>query len=193
MADAEKLLNEAQYAFQNIGYDSDGANRRQTARAKSLATTVMRKYPGSSEASIAHSILLRLGDNSYAPASKNQHAHSASPESQHSHVAVKAPVSGSTQLQRPKPEVGEQLQWAALIEKIFKLPKWALGVIFVFGMFLFGIFGPFILLPIIILAVMGSPLKSMFPQKSRQESNDVVRKINAWLLEEKLRNSKRGK
>ena len=192
MADAEKLLNEAQYAFQNIGYDSDGANRRQAARAKSLAQKVMRKYPGSSEANIAHSILLRLGDDSYSPGSKNQHVHSTSPETQHSHTVERTPVSNSMQSHRPKSEEGEELQWAALVEKIFQLPKWTLGVIFVFGTFLFGIFGPFILLPIIIFVVMGSPLKNMFPQKSRQESDQFVRKINTWLLEEKLRNSKRS-
>ena len=191
MAGAEKLLNEAQYAFQNIGYDSDGANHRQIARAKSLVQQVIRKYPDSSEASIAHSILLRLGDDNYALVSKNQHTHSAAPESQHSHVE-RTPVSGSSQLQRTKHASDEQLQWAALAERVFNLPKWSLGVIFIFALFLFGLIGPFILLPVIILVVMGSPLKTMIPQKPRHESDQFVRRINTWLLKEKLRNSKHG-
>jgi hypothetical protein len=69
--------------------------------------------------------------------------------------------------------------------------QWALGVAFIAGLFLFGIFGLFLLLPLIGLVIMGSPLKKMFSQKSQQSSDEFVRKINAWLLEEKLRNSKR--
>jgi hypothetical protein len=69
--------------------------------------------------------------------------------------------------------------------------QWALGVAFIAGLFLFGIFGVFLLLPLIGLVIMGSPLKKMFSQKSQQSSDEFVRKINAWLLEEKLRNSKR--
>ena len=60
MASAEKLLLEAEFAFRNISPGSTD-EKKFTARAKRYASTLVRKYPASSEAQQAHSILRHLG------------------------------------------------------------------------------------------------------------------------------------
>ena len=186
MASAEKLLNEAQYSFQNIGFDDSSDSRKNRSRAKSLAHKILRKYPGTSEAASAHALLLRLDATGYTP-TKNVHTHSKSPQNNHQHHKLRTPVAKNSSNSQTMPGNDVQLRWGDLIAKIFALPKPALFVLFVVGMFLFGVFGPFILIPAVILILLGSPLKRAFPNKTQRNSDEFVRKINAWLLEEKKR------
>jgi hypothetical protein len=71
------MLNEAQYAFQNVGYGSSDSNKY-AARAKSLARRILKKTPNGPEADAARSILDRLGERVPAPRTRNQHSHSTS-------------------------------------------------------------------------------------------------------------------
>ena len=183
MANAEQLLNRAQYAFQNIGYGNNPGSRKHTARARSNSMKVIRKYPGSSEAAIAHTILVRLDEDAYAAPSKFKHTHSTAPKNIHSHTDLRMPVPVQVSSRRSGNMSSEQLQWLKLIVRFFTLPKIVLGVFFLVGLFVFALFGPFILLPIAFLLILGSPLRQMFPEKNRQGADEVIRKINAWLDE----------
>jgi hypothetical protein len=99
VASAEKLLLEAEFAFRNISPGSTD-ERKFTARAKRYASKLVRKYPASSEAEQAHTILRHLGVgyssvksrlSTRRPASRSPHADHTR-ESPHRH-----------QLKTPKP------------------------------------------------------------------------------------------
>ncbi len=60
MAGAEELLHDAQYAVHGIGHGESRENRARSARAQSIAKKILRKYPGSIEATQAQGILDRL-------------------------------------------------------------------------------------------------------------------------------------
>ena len=65
MASAEQLLNEAQYALHSINSGESRDNGRNASRARALSKKIIRKFPTSTEANSAHSILRRLGDEAY--------------------------------------------------------------------------------------------------------------------------------
>ena len=75
MASAEKLLHEAQFAFQSISFGETPENKRNASRAKSLSLKIIRKHPNSMEASEAHAILRRLGEEAYSSKMSKQHQH----------------------------------------------------------------------------------------------------------------------
>ena len=60
MANAEKLLHEAEFAFRNISPGS-ADEKKYAARARRYASKLLRKYPASPEAEQANNILRRLG------------------------------------------------------------------------------------------------------------------------------------
>lgn len=181
MASAEKLLNKAQFAFQNIGYGDSPDSRKHRRRAKSLSMKIVRKYPGTTEANIAHSILLRLDEDAYATPSTFRHTHSTAPENDHSHADLRTPVPIQNVSQHAGNISSEHLKWLKLIERLFSLPKMVLGIFFLVGFFLFALFGPFLLIPIVFMLIAGSPMRKMFPEKNRQNADEVIRKINLWL------------
>ena len=75
MASAERLLNEAQYAFASISYGESLANKRYAVRARSLCRKILRRHPTSMEASEARAILKRLGEESYVSTLPDTHRH----------------------------------------------------------------------------------------------------------------------
>ncbi len=84
MASAEKLLLEAEFAFRNISPGSTD-EKKFTARAKRYASKLVRKYPASSEAEQAHSILrhLGVGYSSVKPRSSGSRLASPNPHVDH--------------------------------------------------------------------------------------------------------------
>lgn len=183
MASADELMREAQYAFQNISFGDSPDNRKNSARALSLATKVLRKYPSSPEATVARSILWRLGDEAYVKKFNEQHIHAVTVEGAHAHsyaelrsAAAEEPIGsvrGGT----------ERLDWQRLTERIFRLPKTAL-IMFVFaGTFLFGIFGPLLFIPLAMLVIFVTPLRALFPAKNQRAANEAIRRLNQWLKE----------
>jgi hypothetical protein len=76
LADASEILREAQYALQNVSHGSTDS-KKFASKAKSLANRVIRKFPNSSEAESARSILRRLGAQIPVSTTQNVHAHSA--------------------------------------------------------------------------------------------------------------------
>ena len=82
MASAEQLLHEAQYAFSCITYGESRQNRRNASRASSLCKKIIRKYPGTMEASEADAILKRMGERGYTSNLAVVHRHK-SPREHH--------------------------------------------------------------------------------------------------------------
>ena len=65
MADAEKLLHEAQYAFASITFGESLGNTRNRARARKLSMKILKQFPDTMYAQEAHAILMRLGDEAF--------------------------------------------------------------------------------------------------------------------------------
>ena len=184
MASADELMRDAQYAFQNISFADTPDNRKNSARALSLAAKVVRKYPNSPEASVARSILRRLGDETYAVKFSIQHSHATSAENSHAHTNSESPdvnlfePSGSAQGRR------EQLDWQRLTALVSKLPRTGWLIFAFLGIIFFALFGVFLLIPFVMLVLFASPMRTIFPAKNQQAADEVIRKINAWLREQ---------
>ena len=186
MANAEKLLHEAQFAFQSISFGDTPDNRRNAARATSLCKKIIRKYPASMEASEAHAILRRLGEEAYSSKMSSRHRH----VSQATHH--QAPSRTRTPMRTPTPEQQrtfivhdgiEALDWGALVMLISTIPKIVFGVIILAGFFLFALFGPFLFVPLIAFVLFTGPFRQMLKQEQRNNLNTLVQRINAFVAE----------
>lgn len=83
MADAGELLRDAQYAFYNITHGESPDNRKNKARAKSLARKIIRKFPTSAEADQAHQILEKMDPNTSTQSMLRLSEHPFDPLDQH--------------------------------------------------------------------------------------------------------------
>ena len=178
MASAEKLLREAQFAFQSISFGESRANDRNTSRASSLCRKIIRKYPGSMEAGEAHAILRRLGEEAYTSKMQVQHVHT-SPRENH-------------QAPRPDPEIRldedvemEVFNWAGLMSLLFMMPKLVFGIGAFAAFLLFGLFGWFIFLPLVAFVLLTGPFRQMLKPEQRREVNTFVAKANAFIEEQR--------
>lgn len=185
MASAEQLLNEAQYAFNSISAGESRENSRNRSRATSLCKKIIRKYPASTEASQAHSILRRLGEEAFLPQMPIVHRHgphdeahrSPEPTAQHSpDPAHQAPTGKVSHRDDAVP-----LDWSGLISVILATPKVVLGVVGFIVFVLFGIFGPFIFLALLALLFLATPVRALLKPKQRKEINAIVIQANAWI------------
>jgi len=182
MASAEKLLHEAQYAFQCISFGESFANTRNAAKATSLCKKIIRKYPTSMEASEAHALLRRLGEEAYSSKIAVRHRHISQTEH---HQAPSSNSRRGPEQQRTftvDNEV-ETLDWAGLVDIVFTMPKALLIVMAFFGIFLFGIFGSFLFLPLIGLVLFTGPFRQVLKQEQRDNLNTLVESINAFIAE----------
>jgi len=82
VSNADELLREAQYAFQNVSYGAMDSSKH-AAKAKSTARRILRKYPDSQEAVAARSILEKLGERVSGPKFNDQHVHVPQDEQHH--------------------------------------------------------------------------------------------------------------
>lgn len=178
MANAEKLLHEAQFAFQSISFGETRANDRNRSRASSLCRKIIRKYPASMEAGEAHAILRRLGEEAYISKMQVQHVHT-SPREHH-------------QAPRPEPDVrlGEDVKmeafnWAGLMSLLFMVPKLVFGIGVFAAFLLFGLFGWFIFLPLVAFVLLTGPFRQMLKPEQRREMNTFVAKANAFIEEQR--------
>jgi hypothetical protein len=176
MASAEQLLNEAQYAFQNISSGESKDNRRNASRARSLCRKIIRKFPTSTEADSAHAILKRLGDEAYTSRLDPQHRDSA----KHTFNEVPSPASQQKLTQGNEAVV---LDWGGLLHLIFNTSKSSLAVVGTVAFVLFAILGPFILFPLIALVLFTGPFKQMLKPKQRQKMNQFITRANAYVEE----------
>lgn len=182
MASAEKLLHEAQYAFQSISFGESFANTRNAAKATSLCKKIIRKYPASMEASEAHALLRRLGEEAYTSKIAVRHRHISQTE----HHKAPVPTARRTSEQQRTFTVDDEVQtldWAGLVDLVFTIPKALLIFIAFFGIFLFGLFGPFLFLPLIALVLFTGPFRQVLKQEQRDNLNTLIGSINAFIAD----------
>ncbi len=186
MASAEKLLHKAQYAFQCISFGESRENARNRSRAASLSRKIIRKYPDSMEAGEALALLRRLGEEAYRSEMPTRHRHITQAEHHGSRLArpeaadyaLRTPVSQSM-------DTGEQatetLDWGGLVALVFALPKVILGLIAFGGLFLFGLFGPFLFVPLVLFVLLTGPFRQMMKPKQRREMNAFIVRANDYI------------
>lgn len=193
MANAEKLLHEAHYAFHSISYGESRDNKRNRSRATSLCKKIIRKFPRSMEASEAHAILRRLGEEAYSSKMTLQHRHT----SQAVHHRASKPKPTSTPKARAAARATrasqrtfvtddgvETLDWGALIKWAFTVPKYVLGLVAFAGIFLFGLLGPFLFLPLIAFVFLTGPFRKTMKREQREQLNIFVKRVNAHVAEQ---------
>lgn len=181
MANAEKLLHEAQYAFQCISFGESRENRRNRSRATSLCKKIIRKYPDSMEASEAHAVLRRLGEEAYSSKLAVQHRHTSQAEHHRAPTPKPTPASQTTFI---TDDGVEALDWGGLIKWLFTVPKYVFGLIAFAGIFLFGILGPFLFLPLIAFVFLTGPFRKTMKQEQREQLNMFVKRVNAHVAEQ---------
>ena len=83
-----------------------------------------------------------------------------------------------------RPPVGnESLDWSGLLGLLLTMPKVVLGILVFVGLFLFSIFGPFLVLALIALVLFTGPFRSMLNRSQREQANEFIAKVNAWIDE----------
>jgi len=205
MATAEKLLHEAQYAFQSISFGKSRDNTRNRARAKSLCKKIIRKYPATMEAGEAHAILRRLGEEAYTSNLSKGHRHAK--QARHHKPTPKTPIGrvhkhvsreehysakalARARSRTPLPDVqfagsadgtGETLNWTGLVSLLFTLPKAVLALIAFAGLFLFGILGPFVFIPLLLFVMFTGPFRQRLKPVQRREMNEFIVRVNDYI------------
>ncbi len=182
MATAEQMLNEAQYAFANITFGESFSNARHAARAKSLALKIIRKFPATMEASEAHAILRRLGEEAYTSEMAIRHRHVTQAEH---HTEWKPLAVPRTQRTGQQGGRGDTLDWGGLVGLLFGLPKAILFALIVAGSVLFSLVGWFIVVPLVALVLFTGPFRSLLQPAQREQLNDFVVRVNALIEEQR--------
>lgn len=176
MASAEYLLNEAQYAFQSISFGESRDNSRNTSRARSLCKKIMRKYPSSMEADQAYDILRRLEQEAHSPAMKLSHQHGQ--QSGHHQQHANAPARQSSP---GEDDELEALNWSGLFTLLGSMPKIVLAVFVFAGLLAYGIFGPFLFVPLVALVFLTGPFRQLLKPHQRKAWNEFVVRTNAFI------------
>lgn len=196
MASAEHLLHEAQFAFNSITYGESRQNRRNAARASKLCRKIIRGYPGTMEAHEAHAILRRLGEEAFLPKLAAQHQHMT--EARH-HRPRRRPANlaklGDTQQSAVTPEIrtfitsgatdDASFDWGGLVSLIFMAPKIVLGLIAGAGLFLFGLFGWLIVVPLVLAALFLGPARPLLNRQQRGQVDTFIAAANTWIAEQR--------
>jgi hypothetical protein len=194
MASAEHLLHEAQFAFNSITYGDTRDNRRNASRASKLCRRIIRKYPGSTEEYEAHAILRRLGEEAFLPKLAVRHQHITPAQHHRPGRRPGDPVRPSMQQSAVTPEMrtymthsaGDSISfdWGGLMSLIFMAPKIVLGVIAVAGVFLFGLFGWLIVVPLVLAVLVLGPAKPLLNRPQRVQVNTFIASANKWIAEQ---------
>jgi hypothetical protein len=61
----------------------------------------------------------------------------------------------------------ETLNWTGLVGGLFMLPKAVLAMIAFAGFFLFGLLGPFLLVPLVLFVLLTGPFRQMLKQEQK--------------------------
>ena len=176
MANAEQLLNEAQYAFQSISSGESPDNKRNASRASSLCKKIIRKFPTSSYTAEAHAILRRLGEEAYSSKMDIEHRHIAPGE----HHTAPTP---KLQTRPTRDDITVPFNWAGLLAVILVTSKTVLAAIALFGILLFSLFGPLLLLPLIAFVLLTGPVRQLLKPQQRRDMNFFVARANAFIDE----------
>lgn len=185
MSTAGQLLREAQYAFQCISFGESRDNARNRRRASSISRKIIRKYPGTMEASEAYAILRRLGEESYGSNLAIRHQHISQQE--HHKPADSMKVVENRTFVTDSDVDSATLNWLGLATWLFTLPRAVVGIIIVGGLFLFSVFGPLLFLPLIALVLFTGPLRSTMSSDKQREMNERIHRLNLF-----IENQRRG-
>jgi hypothetical protein len=177
MASAERLLNEAHYAFASISYGESLANKRHAARAKSLCRKIMRRYPTSMEAREARAILRRLGEESYVSTLPDQHRHMTQTSHHLGRKSGIAPVPAVNSAGSPA------FDWGGLLAVILMTPKIVLGILGAVAFALFALLGPIVLMALVALVALTGPFRSMLAPAQRKQIDEFVVRANEFIEE----------
>ena len=183
MATAEQLLNEAQFEFHRISV-GNSSNGRHAARAKSLCRKIFRKYPGTSEAAVAHGIMMRLGEDTPVPREVRefQQAHESHQPATVGEVIRKATREESL----PEAFRDQPLDWGGLLSLLPRASKSVLVFFTVAGLIIFGFLGPLAIvllsIPVLMFTV---PVRRMMPEKKRLPIDVFVAAINGWMADQR--------
>ena len=79
----------------------------------------------------------------------------------------------------------EAFNWSGLLSWLFMVPKFVLGIAVLAGIFLFGIFGWFIFVPLVAFVLLTGPFRQMLKPEQRREMNTFVAKANAFIEEQR--------
>jgi len=132
------------------------------------------------EAGEAHALLRRLGEEAYSSNLALRHRHV--PQATHHAKRSTTPRPDQQRTFGVHDEI-EALDWAALIKLIFSIPKAILGLIIFAGIFLFGLFGPLLFVPLIVFVLFTGIFRQILKQEQRDSLNAVVKRINAFAAE----------
>lgn len=181
MANAEQLLHEAHFAFHNISFGESPGNKRNAARARSLCLKILRKFPATMEAQEAHAILMRLGDEAFTSKINVKHQHQ--PQSvHHSNPTAVVTPSARDDLRVPA-ATGEMetLNWSGLLAMFFAMPKVLFAAIAFGGIVLFGIFGPFLFIPLLAFVLLTGPFRQTLKPEQREQMNAFIARANEFI------------
>ena len=77
----------------------------------------------------------------------------------------------------------ETVNWAGLIGWLVSLPRFVLAIIVIGGFYLFGLFGPLLFVPLILLVLFTGPFRGMLKPEQRLQIDDLVARINSAIEE----------
>ena len=77
----------------------------------------------------------------------------------------------------------ETLNWSGLLELLFTMPKIVLASLVFAGFLLFGLFGPFIFVPLILFVLFTGPFRQTMKQEQRDQMNAFIVKVNDYIVE----------
>ena len=75
----------------------------------------------------------------------------------------------------------ETLDWGGLLALVLTLPKAILALVAFGGLFLFGLFGPFLLLPLILFVLFTGPFRQMMKPRQRDEMTAFIVRANDFI------------
>ncbi len=75
------------------------------------------------------------------------------------------------------------LDWGGLMSLLFMAPKIILGVIAVAGVFLFGLFGWLILVPLVLALLVLGPARPFLNRPQRVQMETFIAAANKWIAE----------
>lgn len=183
MASAEQLLHEAQYAFSCITYGESRQNRRNASRASSLCKKIIRRHPATMEAREARAMLKRLGEDAYTSNLAVVHRHKTPREHHRPRRQAQAPEPAQASNRTWITSSAETLDWGGLVSLLFAIPRVVLLLIAFAAIFLFGIFGPWLLLGLLAFVLFTGPFRRMLGPQQRDQVNDLVARLNELIRE----------
>ena len=81
----------------------------------------------------------------------------------------------------------ETLNWGGLLALVFGLPKAIWFFIAIGGLFLFGLFGPFLFVPLVLFVLFTGPFRQMLKPEQRRDMNAFIVRANDYIDQQRGR------